>query len=52
MIIHAQDIRKDIESQRDATKLTKEDEQYAEQQRQGMDKFKTMKKIQSGLYSM
>lgn len=41
-------IRMDLESVKDASKLTKDDVEYAKNQQAGLDKFKTMKKAQSG----
>eukprot|EP00041_Stephanoeca_diplocostata_P027392 m.752189 g.752189 ORF g.752189 m.752189 type:complete len:100 (+) comp23168_c0_seq65:79-378(+) len=43
-----QNIRRDLESVRDASKLTREDTEHQRQEEAGMDKFKTMKKAQSG----
>eukprot|EP00047_Mylnosiga_fluctuans_P004088 m.232642 g.232642 ORF g.232642 m.232642 type:complete len:380 (+) comp12388_c0_seq1:3533-4672(+) len=43
-----QSIRGDLETSHDASKATREDQLHADQERQGLDKFKTMKKAQSG----
>eukprot|EP00038_Savillea_parva_P018614 m.24544 g.24544 ORF g.24544 m.24544 type:complete len:383 (-) comp4168_c0_seq1:2348-3496(-) len=41
-------IRMDLEKVKDATKVTKEDEEHTKREAEGMDKFKTMKKAQAG----
>lgn len=41
-------IRMDLETVKDASKATVEDAEYTKNQEAGMDKFKTMKKAQSG----
>lgn len=41
-------IRLDLDSVRDSSKVTKEDEEHAKNEAEGMDKFKTMKKAQGG----
>jgi len=41
-------IRRDLDAVKDVSKETPEDKAYAAQQAAGMDKFKTMKKAQSG----
>lgn len=41
-------IRRDLESVKDHSKQTAEDAEHKKQEEQGMDKFKTMKKAQSG----
>jgi len=41
-------IRMDLEKVKDASKITKEEQESRKNEAQGMDKFKTMKKAQSG----
>lgn len=45
---HLTAIRRDLESVKDKSKETDEDRYYAQQKEAGMDKYKTMKKAQSG----
>lgn len=45
---HLMAIRMDLESVKDRTKMTKADMEHEQNERTGMDKFKTMKKAQSG----
>eukprot|EP00039_Didymoeca_costata_P018853 m.335257 g.335257 ORF g.335257 m.335257 type:complete len:384 (+) comp17554_c0_seq1:140-1291(+) len=41
-------IRQDLESVKDKSKMTRDDIEHVKNEEQGMDKFKTMKKAQSG----
>eukprot|EP00035_Acanthoeca_spectabilis_P021475 m.438450 g.438450 ORF g.438450 m.438450 type:complete len:383 (+) comp18238_c0_seq1:105-1253(+) len=41
-------IRMDLEKVKDASKITKEDQEHEKREAEGMDKFKTMKKAQAG----